>query len=86
MRAIELAFSKLFVDGHSRREAARVLSLSRKTVLTMCRSSLPPGYTRIKPAEKSKLGSLLPVIDAILVADRLAPAKHQHSAKRTSSG
>lgn len=72
----------VFVEGHSRREAARVFGLSRETVLKMCRFSLPPGYTRTKPADKPKLGPLLPVIDAILLADRLVPAKQQHSAKR----
>jgi transposase len=59
-----------------------VFGLSRDTVAKMCRFSMPPGYTRTKPAAKPKLGSLLPVIDAILQADRLAPAKQQHSAKR----
>jgi transposase len=72
----------VFVEGHSRREAAREFGLSRETVSKMCRFSLPPGYTRKKAADKPKLGPLLPVIDAILVADRLAPAKQQHSAKR----
>ena len=48
----------------------------------MCRFSLPPGYTRTKPVEKPKLGPLLPVIDTILEADRTAPAKQRHTAKR----
>jgi hypothetical protein len=43
---------------------------------------VPPGYRRAKPADKPKLGPLLPVIDTILLADRMAPAKQQHSAKR----
>ena len=34
----------VFVEGHSRREAARVFGLSRETVAKMCRFSLPPGY------------------------------------------
>ena len=72
----------VFVEGHSRREAARVFGLSRETVLKMCRFSLPPGYTRTLPAAKPKLGALLPVIDAILEADRTAPVKQQHTAKR----
>jgi transposase len=72
----------VFVEGHSRREAAREFGLSRETVSKMCRFSLPPGYTRKKAADKPKLGPLLPVIDAILAADRLAPMKQQHSAKR----
>jgi hypothetical protein len=33
----------------------------------MFRFSLPLGYTRTKPAEKPKLGPLLPVIDAMLI-------------------
>ena len=33
----------VFIEGHSRREAARVFGLNRETVLKMCRFSLPPG-------------------------------------------
>jgi len=72
----------VFIEGNSRREAARVFGLSRETVTKMCRFSLPPGYTRTRPARKPKLGSLLPVIDAILEADRGAPVKQRHTAKR----
>ena len=72
----------VFIEGNSRREAARVFGLSRETVLKMCRFSLPPGYTRTKPVAKPKLGPLLPVIDAILDADRTAPVKQRHTAKR----
>ena len=56
----------VFLEGRSRREAARVFGLSRETVQKMCRFSLPPGYTRTVPISKPKLGALLPVIDAIL--------------------
>ena len=63
----------VFIEGHSRREAARVFGLSRETVAKMCRFSLPPGYTRTKPVGKPKLGPVLPVIDAILGADQVAP-------------
>jgi transposase len=72
----------VFVEGNSRREAARVFGLSRETVLKMCRFSLPPGYTRTKPVVKPKLGPLLPVIDAILETDRAGPVKQRHTAKR----
>ena len=72
----------VFIEGRSRREAARVFGLSRETVLKMCRFSLPPGYRRTKPAGKPKLGPLLPVIDAILEADRTGPVKQRHTAKR----
>jgi hypothetical protein len=38
---------------------------SRDTISKMCRFSAPPGYVRSKPPGKPKLGSLIPVIDAI---------------------
>lgn len=41
-----------------------------------------PGYARTKPVTKPKLGALLPVIDAILEADRVGPVKQRHTAKR----
>lgn len=71
----------VFLEGHSRREAARGFGLSRETVHKMCRFSLPPGYTRTVPISKPKLGALLPVIDAILEADHSAPSKQRHTAK-----
>ena len=72
----------VFIEGNSRREAARVFGLSRDTIGKMCRYSVPPGYVRSKPPEKPKLGALIPVIDAILEADKAAPAKQRHTAKR----
>ena len=72
----------VFVEGHSRREASRVFGLSRETVSKMCRFSLPPGYTRMKPVGKPKLGALLPVIDEILASDQAVPVKQRHTAKR----
>lgn len=72
----------VFVEGKSRREAARFFGLSRDTVARMCRYSEPPGYVRKKPPEKPKLGPLIPVIDAILEADKSAPPKQRHTALR----
>lgn len=72
----------VFIEGKSRREAARFFGLSRDTIARMCRFSVPPGYTRSKPPRKPKLGPLLAVIDAILAADKLAPHKQKHTAKR----
>jgi transposase len=72
----------VFNDGKSRREAARVFGLSRETVSKMCRFSMPPGYVRQRPPEKPKLGPLIPAIEAILEADRTAPVKQRHTAKR----
>ena len=72
----------VFIEGDSRREAARVFGLSRETVSKMCRFSLPPVYTRTKPVTKQKLGALLAVVEAILEADRTAPVKQRPTAKR----
>ena len=72
----------VFVEGKSRREAARVFGLSRDTIAKMCRYSAPPGYVRSKSPERPKLGPLVPVIDAILEADKTAPPKQRHTAKR----
>src|SRR3981189_26896 len=72
----------VFVEGRSRREAARVFGLSRDTIAKMCRYSGPPGYVRSKAPERPKLGPLVPVIDAILESDKTAPPKQRHTAKR----
>jgi hypothetical protein len=72
----------IFVEGMSRREAARVFGLSRETIAKMCRYSAPPGYVRCKAPERPKLGPLVPVIDAILEADKTAPPKQRLTAKR----
>src|SRR5467141_3910512 len=72
----------VFVEGKSRREAARVFGLSRDTISKMCRYSAPPGYVRSKAPERPKLGPLVPVIDAILEADKTAPPKQRPTAKR----
>src|SRR5580692_8078292 len=72
----------VFVEGKSRREAARVFGLSRDTIAKMCRYSAPPGYVRSKAPERPKLGLLVPVIDAILESDNMAPPKQRHTAKR----
>jgi transposase len=72
----------VFVEGKSRREAARVFGLSRETIAKMCRYSAPPGYVRSKEPERPKLGPLVPVIEAILEADKAAPPKQRHTAER----
>jgi len=65
----------VFLEGNNCRKADRVFGLSREMALKMCRFSPPPGYTRTKAVVKPKLGPLLPVIDAILEADRAGPVK-----------
>jgi hypothetical protein len=66
----------VFVEGKNRREAARVFGLSRDTIAKMCRYSVPPGYVRSKTPERPKLGPLVPVIDAVLEADKTGAAEN----------
>ncbi len=48
----------VFIEGHSRREVARVFGLSRETVLLkMCRFSLPPGLHPDEAAREAKTGA-----------------------------
>src|ERR1700726_1190525 len=68
----------VFVEGKSRREAARAFGLSRDTISKMCRYSAQPGYVRSKAPERPKLGPLIPVI---LEAEKTAPPKQRHTAK-----
>jgi transposase len=67
----------VFVEGKSRREAARVFGLRRDTISKMCRFSAPPGYVRKKLPARPKLGPF------VLAADMTAPPKQRHTAKRS---
>jgi transposase len=70
------------VEGLSQREAARRFGIHRNTVRKMLAFSVPPGYRRTKPPLRPKLDAFTTIIDAILKADRTAPPKQRHTAKR----
>src|SRR4051812_16062145 len=70
------------VEGLSQREAARRFGIHRNTVRKMLAFSVPPGYRRAKPPPRPKLGAFTAIIDQILAADRAAPPKQRHTAKR----
>src|SRR3954465_11836467 len=70
------------VEGMSQREAARRFGIHRNTVRKMLTFSVPPGYRRTKPPVRPKLDAFTAAIDAILEADRAAPPKQRHTAKR----
>ena len=70
------------VEGLSQREAARRFGIHRGTVRKMLTFSVPPGYRRTKPPSRPKLDAVAATIDAILEADRAAPPKQRHTAKR----
>ncbi len=70
------------VECLSQREAARRFGLDPKTVAKMLRHAVPPGYRRSKPPARPKLDGFTATIDQILMADRSAPSKQRHTAKR----
>jgi transposase len=72
----------VFVEGLSRREAAKRFGKDPRTIRKMCDFSAPPGYRRAKPPVRPKLDPFLGVIDAILADDMHAPVKQRHTAKR----
>ena len=72
----------VFVEGLSRREAAKRFGKDPRTIKKMCAFSAPPGYRRAKPPVRPKLDPFLGVIDAILAADLHAPIKQRHTSKR----
>ena len=57
----------VFVEGRSKREAARVFGLGRDTVDKMCRFSVPPGYQRETPPARPNLDPFVPIIDGMSV-------------------
>jgi transposase len=71
-----------FDEGLSHRKAALRFGIDRRTVKKMLSYSSPPGYRRLRPARRPKLGGFTGIIDAILVADREVPCKQRHTAQR----
>ena len=72
----------VFVEGISRREAARRFGLARETVGKMLRYAAPPGYRREKPIRRPKLDPYTGVIDQVLESDEALPKKQRHTAQR----
>lgn len=66
----------------SRREAARVFGIDRRTVDKVLKFSIPPGYRRTKPVHRPKLDPFVGIIDAILETDKSVPKKQKHTSKR----
>jgi transposase len=72
----------VYVEGLSRREAARRFDIDPRTVAKMLAFSVPPGYRRSKPAVRPKLDPFTGIIDRILEEDKGRPAKQRHTSKR----
>jgi len=72
----------VLVEGASKRSVCRQYGIAHKTLQKILAHSEPPGYRQQMPRPQTKLGPYLATIDEILAADRQAPAKQRHTAKR----
>jgi transposase len=72
----------VYVEGLSRREAARRFGIDPRTVAKMLAFSVPRGYRRSRQPARPKLDAFSGVIDRILEEDKSRPAKQQHTSKR----
>ena len=72
----------VMVQGMSRREAAGIFGIDRRTVDKMLVFSVPPGYRRKQAPARPKLGPFVGIIDRILETDRLVHKKQRHTSKR----
>src|SRR5271170_4682170 len=72
----------VYVEGLSRREAARRFGIDPRTVAKLLAFAVPPGYRRSRPPVRPKLDAFSEMIDRILEEDKSRPAKQQHTAKR----
>jgi len=66
----------------SQRTACTTYGLGWHTLKKILAHDEPPGYRQSQPREKWKLAPFLPIIQQILEADRQAPKKQRHTAKR----
>ncbi len=72
----------VYVEGLSRREAARRFGIDPRTVAKMLAFSVPPGYRRSHPPQRPTLDPFVAIIDRILEEDQGRPAKQRHTSKR----
>jgi transposase len=70
------------IQGMSRREAARLFGVDRRTVDKMLAFSTPPGYRRKKSPTRPKLDPFVGIIDQILEDDGKRLKKQRHTSKR----
>jgi transposase len=66
----------------SMRQARKEYGLHWDTLQKILQHEEPPGYRKTKPREKPVLGPFVALIHEILEADRRAPKKQRHTAKR----
>jgi len=70
------------IQNMSRREAARLFGIDRRTVDKMLAFPSPPGYRRKKTPARPKLDPFVGIIDQILEDDTKRLKKQRHTSKR----
>ena len=73
---------RVLVEGVAKREICREYQLGWRTLEKILEHPEPPGYRSRVPRALPKLGPFIGLIDEILEADRDAPAKQRHTARR----
>lgn len=73
---------QVLVNGLSKRAACEKYGLGWQTLEKILAHAEPPGYRQRKSRPKRVLAAVLPIIHEILEADRKAPKKQRHTAKR----
>jgi len=71
----------LFVEGMSKREAARHFKVGYHTIVKISRNESPGDYVRVN-APATKLTPFIPFIEAYLAEDKTLPRKQRHTKKR----
>src|SRR5262249_40182589 len=73
---------RVLTNETSKRAACRQYQIHWLTLKKILAHEEPPGYRRTRPPRRPKIDPVLPVIQAILDADRSAPKKQRHTAHR----
>jgi transposase len=73
---------KVLVEGASKRSIHREYGIGHQALAKILANPEPPGYQMSEARKKPVLGPYLGVIDEILAADKEAPPKQRHTAKR----
>lgn len=66
----------------SKRAACRIYGVHWQTLEKMLTHAEPPGYRQKQPRARPTIESFVPIIQELLSADRHAPRKQRHTAKR----
>jgi len=75
---------KVLVEGASKRSIHREYGIGHQALAKILANPEPPGYQMAEARRKPVIGPFLGVIDEILEADREAPPKQRHTARRIS--